>query len=699
MLLAPRLLLLLPTLLLAACGQQQNQLTSPGATVNSADPQTTGKLYEVSFQRIGAADFNVTAQRLPTPELQAQRLVDGPSGASDLTFTQLGVSTFVVNAAQTRHVRATFRVTNNSGQALNELVFLPVISSGSSTPFTNLKYFDGSDASSKAGSLTPTQGKSLKPSTGQAVVDADSSPFVTNLDVSTVITPGIQNYGWQVTPSLANGASTNVTFAVDLPIDPAGAAHDPFSFSLRFAAAVETTQLRSAVQQYHRDTQTFGNYTQFPMSSGSTPRSLPAYYDILTSTSAVLCSDSGVSLQDISTLAFPHRFRVEVTAKGDHTLSVYDGTSCPVPGSVTPLLTQTITGINPFNTAIAGGLSHSLAVKADGTVRAWGGNGFGQLGDGTTTVRSTPVLVSGLTDVVGVASGSNHSLAVKADGSVRTWGYNNVGQLGDGTRIRSSSPVTVSGLTDVISVSGGYQHSLALKVDGTVQAWGDNADGQLGNSTVAFSSTPVTVSGLTDVVSVTGGFSHSLALKADGTVWAWGRNDYGELGDGTRTTRSTPVTVGGLTDVVSVVAANQFSLALKPDGTVRAWGSNNAGQLSDGTTTKSVSGLAGVVSVAGGYSHSLALKADGTVRTWGLNSSGQLGDGTTTARSTPVTVSGLTDAVSVASGGSYSLAVKTDGSVRTWGRNTEGQLGNGTMTNSSMPVLVSGLTGVAQPTP
>jgi hypothetical protein len=160
-------------------------------------------------------------------------------------------------------------------------------------------------------------------------------------------------------------------------------------------------------------------------------------------------------------------------------------------GSATQPFTATI------DSAVAGGGEHSLALKNDGTVWAWGHNVYGQLGDGSTTTRLTPVRVSGLTQVIAIAAGEGHSLALKSDGTVRAWGHNVYGQLGDGITTNSSSPVTVSGLTGVISaIAAGGGHSLALKSDGTVVwAWGYNAYGQLGNNTTADSDVPVTVNG------------------------------------------------------------------------------------------------------------------------------------------------------------------------------------------------------------
>jgi len=408
------------------------------------------------------------------------------------------------------------------------------------------------------------------------------------------------------------------------------------------------------------------------------------------SMSAVTGSDGRFSITGVPTVMG----NIVVNASAviiEETLTGISSTVTPVHGGITDVGDITIRkGI----LAIAAGSDHSLAIKSDGSVWAWGYNGNGQLGDGTDTDRYTPVQVSGLSGVVAVAAGSNHSLAVKDDGSVWAWGNNYYGQLGDGTWIDRDAPVQVSGLSGVVAVAAGSYHSLAVKDDGSVWAWGYNGDGQLGDGTWIDRDAPVQVSGLSGVVAVAARSYHSLAVKDDGSVWAWGNNYWGQLGDGTTTMRNTPVQAAGLSSVVAVATGRYHSLALKDDGSVWAWGNNLYGQLGDGTTANSMTpvqaaGLSGVVAVAAGYSHSLAVKDDGSVWAWGNNGYGQLGDGTTTMRNTPVQVSGLSGAAAIAAGYSHSLAVIGDGSVWAWGANDEGgQLGDGTTINRYTPVAV-----------
>jgi alpha-tubulin suppressor-like RCC1 family protein len=284
-------------------------------------------------------------------------------------------------------------------------------------------------------------------------------------------------------------------------------------------------------------------------------------------------------------------------------------------------------------TMIAAGESHSLALKDDGSVWVWGHNVFAQLGDGTTTAKRNHVQVSGLSHVTMIATGAFHNLALKDDGSVWAWGYNNYGQLGDGTTtIIKSYPVQVSDLSNVIMIAAGSYQSLALKNDGSVWAWGRNDYGQLGDGTTTTKSSPVQVTGLLNVTMITGGFYHSLALKNDGSIWAWGRNNEGQLGIGTTTNESSPVQVSGLSHVSMVAGGYYHSLALKDDGSVWTWGDNNRGQLGNGTTTSAsspvqVSEISHVTMIASGYHHNLVIKDDDSVWAWGENYYGMLGYG------------------------------------------------------------------------
>jgi alpha-tubulin suppressor-like RCC1 family protein len=371
-------------------------------------------------------------------------------------------------------------------------------------------------------------------------------------------------------------------------------------------------------------------------------------------------------------------------------------------GTTSEHITPTpVLGVDSGVVALTAGWYHTCAVTSAGP-QCWGDNWSGQLGDGTTLWRTIPAAVPDAgSGTLSLAAGWTHTCELTDLGGVACWGSDAYGELGDGTTARRGSPLSVVGLgSGTTGIGLGSYHSCAVTSAGGAMCWGANWNGALGDGTSTPSSTPVPVSGLgSGTLAIAGGSYHSCALTSGGGLLCWGANAYGQLGDGTKTMRFVPVPVSGLGSGVEAIAAGgNHSCALTSSGGVLCWGGNSTGQLGDGTTTDSLTPIAvlglgsGVTALAAGYQHTCALTGSGGVLCWGYNGYGQLGDGTTTWHNSPVAVPGLeSGVVAIASGQHHTCAATSAAGVWCWGSNGYGQLGDGTTTRQYSPVPVQGL--------
>jgi alpha-tubulin suppressor-like RCC1 family protein len=277
--------------------------------------------------------------------------------------------------------------------------------------------------------------------------------------------------------------------------------------------------------------------------------------------------------------------------------------------------------------SVVTGYEHSLAIKSDGTLWGWGNNLSSQLGVQTYPLINilTPFQIGTGNNWISVTAGNVHSLGIKSDGTLWAWGENLDGELGTGTDPNQNLLVTQVGTaTDWVSVGAGQYFSAGLKNDGTIWGWGANMYFQLGDNNTAKKIFPTQIGTSTNWVALTVGYGHCAGVKSDGTLWNWGRGG---------SALSTPTQVDAATNWVSVVGGYASNVATKKDGTRWAWGNNLAGQLGDGTpitTTIPVQiGRANWAVTGGGYGSRISIKSDGSMYSWGINDYGQLGNGST----------------------------------------------------------------------
>lgn len=351
-----------------------------------------------------------------------------------------------------------------------------------------------------------------------------------------------------------------------------------------------------------------------------------------------------------------------------------------------------------------------LGAQVHAAVFSWGNNASGQLGLGfVSSQERSPLLLSVLGTVKALSAGADHTLAIRNDSTLWAFGANQDGQLGDGTTVHREFPIAVPLGSAPVAIACGANHSLALTTEGVVFAWGDNGFGQIGDGTLLDRPTPVPVPLPARAIKIAAGGRHSVALLEDGTVYAWGDNFKGQIGDGTHTNvrpnpTQTQLVFGTLSGVVDIAAGFRYNLALTNTGVAFSWGDNIYGQVGQGPSATNIFTLAVPIDnvppmsrVFAGRESSFGLVGD-TIYSWGYNGPfGLLADGTIAHRFRPAIATLLPTNIRSVAASSHGLAVHASGQLWAWGSNGFGQLGDGTTNGrlQPMPVTLVGLCRLA----
>ncbi len=368
----------------------------------------------------------------------------------------------------------------------------------------------------------------------------------------------------------------------------------------------------------------------------------------------------------------------------------------PTAPEATPLAASATHALAFFQ--VSAGQLHTCGVTTDNRAYCWGENGQGQLGNGSTTDRLTPVAVSGTRRFRQVSAGDHFTCGVTTDYRAYCWGQGFAGELGDGTGTNRLTPVPVAGGQRFRQVDAGLFHTCAVSYpDNHAYCWGYNGDGESGDGTTTSPRlAPVAVNGGREFRQVQAGGRHTCGVTTSREAFCWGENLQGQIGDGSAgSPRLTPTLVAGGRRFLQVDVGWSHSCGVTPNDRAFCWGYGGNGQVGDGSSTRRVTPVpvAGGLSferVSAGYHHTCGETTLNRTYCWGNNDGGQLGDGTTITRLTPVAVGGGLFFSQVSAGDLHTCGKTPAAVAYCWGAGGSGRLGNGSTNNRLRPVPVAG---------
>ncbi|WP_413581716.1 hypothetical protein [Bdellovibrio sp. HCB288] len=343
---------------------------------------------------------------------------------------------------------------------------------------------------------------------------------------------------------------------------------------------------------------------------------------------------------------------------------------------------------------VSAGQVNSCGITPRG-VKCWGENYGGQVGDRTTAIKPIPTVADPGTPYKAIAingnsAGNHHACGITETGLLKCWGSNAYGEIGDGTKTKRTYPVLVDSNTSYSAVTTGDLHSCAITTSGNLKCWGYNNTNQLGNGTTTESTTPIFIDAGSTYSAIAAGMKHTCGITTSGSLKCWGYNVGNLLGDGTTTTRTTPTLIDSGVSYTGIATSESHSCGITSSGSMKCWGNNTAGKLGDNTTTNRstptlIDSGTSYKEVTVGSSHSCGITTAGVLKCWGNNDFGQLGDGTLVGKKIPTIIDSGTTYATVSAGTSHTCATTSSNQLKCWGLNKNYQLG---LTNNLLPRFV-----------